>query len=151
MILVVILHRYRTELETANLGQRDDIHYQATYDELDAPSLSERTHLALQALSRGASRVTLSDSQATPSNCFMIEREEELETQLNKVMPGCQFKTWEPTYADVVAHGNLGCSGSSVNPSEGALHAGLGPRRYTSCGLARGVTRCPIHAAVKRP
>ena len=113
MILVVILHRYRTELETANLGQRDDIHYQATCDELDALSLSERTHLAFQALSRGASRVTLSDSQATPSNCFMIEREEELETELNKVMPGCQFKTWEPTYADAVAHGNLGCSGSS--------------------------------------
>ena len=45
--------------------------------------------------------------QADAITGYIIEFDEGLEGLLSKTMPGAVWKTWEPTYADAVAHGKL--------------------------------------------
>lgn len=107
VILVGILHRDLTELEAHHLGQVNDISKIVTTKTLKDLCLSERVHLAYQALSRGCCRVMGSEGQALPMTGYIIEAESELETELSSVMPGAIWKPWEPVYSNAVAHGQL--------------------------------------------
>jgi len=105
VILVGILHRDMTELEAQQLGQLNDLHRKVDAGDLKAIALSERAHLAYQALSRGACRVLDQPGQARAMTGYIVEYDEEIENELSKVMPGVTWKTWTPLYSDPVAHG----------------------------------------------
>jgi hypothetical protein len=107
VILVGILHRDSTELHAQHLGQVNDLSRRVTTEEIKAISLSERTHLGYQALSRGCCRVMGSEGQALAMTGYIVEYEEELEAELSKVMRGVTWKTWKPVYSDNVAHGQM--------------------------------------------
>jgi hypothetical protein len=107
VILVGVLHRDLSELETQLLGQVDNLNKKVELDDLQAIALSERAHCAYQAFSRGACRIMGDAGQASQMTGYVIEYDEGLETELTKVMPGATWKTWEPVYADSVAHGKL--------------------------------------------
>jgi len=107
VVLVGILHRDLSELEAQHLGQINNLTKMVDPGDLQAIALSERAHCAYQAFSRGACRIMAGQGQAQSMTGYVIEHEDGLETELNKVMPGVQWKTWEPTYADSVAHGKL--------------------------------------------
>ena len=107
VILVGVLHRDLTELEAHHLGQVNDIRGIVTPQTLKGLCLSERAHLAYQALSRGSCRVMGNDNEANQMTGYIIEAEEEIETALSSVMPGVVWKTWKPVYSDGVAHGYL--------------------------------------------
>lgn len=41
---------------------------------------------------------------------YIVEFEDGLQEELNKVMPGVTWKTWRPVFSDLVEHGKLvGC------------------------------------------
>ena len=107
VILVGILHRDLTDLEAHHLGQVNDISKIVTTKTLKDLCLSERVHLAYQALSRGCCRVMGSEGQALPMTGYIIEAEAELETELSSVMPGVVWKPWKPVYSNAVAHGQF--------------------------------------------
>ena len=48
-----------------------------------------------------------SPGQASSMTGYVIEYEEDFQEELSKVMPGAIWKTWEPVYADTLAHGKL--------------------------------------------
>jgi len=107
VLLVGILHRDMTELEAQHLGQLNDINRRVDLEDLQAISLSERAHLAYQALSRGHCRLMEDQGQAGSMTGYVVEYEEGIENSLSSVMPGVTWKTWEPTYSDALAHGKL--------------------------------------------
>ena len=95
MILVGILHRDLTELEAQHLGQIDDISAIVSPTTLKGLCLSERAHLAYQALSRGCCR-TIERGEAAKMTGYLIEADADIETALLKVMPGAVWKVWKP-------------------------------------------------------
>jgi hypothetical protein len=107
VLLVGILYRDLTELEAQHLGQLNDLNRVVDLDDLLAISLSERVHLAYQALSRGFCRLMETVGQAGAMTSYIVEIEDGIETGLDCVMPGVTWKTWTPTYSDAVAHGRL--------------------------------------------
>jgi hypothetical protein len=107
VVLVGILHRDLTELEAQALGQLNDLHRKLTTEDVHDICLSERCHHAYQALSRGSCRVMDEPSQAGAMTGYIVEFDERIEEELSKVMPGVTWKTWEPVYLDLVAHGKL--------------------------------------------
>jgi hypothetical protein len=107
VILVGILHRDLSELEAQHLGQTNNIKTRIDLLDLKAIALSERVHCAYQAFSRGACRVMSEPGQASTMTGYVIEYEEGFKEELEKVMPGATWKTWEPVYADTLAHGKL--------------------------------------------
>lgn len=107
VVLVGIMHRELTELEAQFLGTLNDIDRKLTPDDMQSVSLSERVHLAYQALSRGSCRVMTEPSQADAMTGYIVEYDEGIEAGLSSVMPGVTWKTWEPTYSDLIAHGKL--------------------------------------------
>jgi hypothetical protein len=94
VFLVGILHRDETELMGLYLGQVNDIHAEVNKTLADELQLSEKSHLAYQALSRGTCR-TVSNGQAGSMKGYVVEVSPEIETTLSKVMPGVKWETWK--------------------------------------------------------
>lgn len=97
VFLVGILHRDSIDLMASYLGQVDNI--QAEVDKSVAYNLqlSEKAHLAYQALSRGTCR-TVSGGQAQPMTGYLVEIDPTIETTLNTVLPGVSWKKWQPYF-----------------------------------------------------
>ena len=106
VILVGILHRDLTELEAQHLGQINDISAIVSPTTLKGLCLSERAHLAYQALSRGCCR-TIEWGEAAKMTGYLIEADADIETSLSRVMPRAVWNEWKPVYANAVAHGHL--------------------------------------------
>lgn len=47
------------------------------------------------------------EGQASPMTGYIVEYDEGIETEISKVMPGVVWKTWQPVYSDLAAHGKL--------------------------------------------
>lgn len=99
VFLVGILHRDDTELQGQYLGQIDNIQGVVSKPLTSELQLSERAHLAYQALSRGACRV-VDQGQARLMKGYVVEIEPEIETALSSVMPGVTWKTWTPFFME---------------------------------------------------
>ena len=97
VFLVGILHRDVTQLVGQYLGQIRDIKGEVSKELADDIHLSERAHLAYQALSRGSCRF-VDRGQARPMKGYMVEVDPEIETSLSKVMPGVKWSTWKPLF-----------------------------------------------------
>jgi hypothetical protein len=95
VFLVGILHRDVTELVGQYLGQIRDITGEITKELADDIHLSERAHLAYQALSRGRCRF-VDHGQARGMKGYIVEIDPEIETSLSNVMPGVKWSTWKP-------------------------------------------------------
>ncbi|MDK2744318.1 MAG: hypothetical protein NDI90_15530 [Nitrospira sp. BO4] len=97
VFLVGILHRDDTELMGLYLGQTNDIKGEVDKKKANELQLSEKAHLAYQALSRGTCR-TVSNGQAQPMTGYIVEVDQEIETTLTTVMPGVKWQTWKPYF-----------------------------------------------------
>lgn len=97
VFLVGILHRNDTELMGQYLGQIDDLQGEIGKTLAGDLQLSERAHLAYQALSRGACWF-VEKGQARQMTGYIVEVDPEIETALSSVMPGATWKTWEPYF-----------------------------------------------------
>lgn len=97
VFLVGILHRDDTELMGLYLGQTNDLKGEVDKRLANDLQLSEKSHLAYQALSRGTCR-TVSDGQALPMTGYIVEIDSEIETTLSTVMPGVKWQTWKPYF-----------------------------------------------------
>jgi hypothetical protein len=97
VFLVGILHRDVTQLVGQYLGQIRDIKGEVSKELADDIHLSERAHLAYQALSRGSCRF-VDSGQASPMKGYIVEIDPEIETTLSKVMPGVKWSTWKPVF-----------------------------------------------------
>lgn len=97
VFLVGILHRDETELMGLYLGQTQDITGDIDKALAQDLQLSEKAHLAYQALSRGTCR-TVSGGQARPMKGYLVEIDPEIETVLSSVMPGVQWDRWKPYF-----------------------------------------------------
>jgi hypothetical protein len=97
VFLVGILHRDDTELMASYFGQVNDL--KAAIDKTITRdlSLSERAHLAYQALSRGTCRLNQND-QARQMKGYVVEIDPEIETSLSEVMPGATWHVWKPFF-----------------------------------------------------
>jgi hypothetical protein len=107
VILVGILHRDLSELAASYAAQQNTFQLRVDGETLKTLCLSERAHCAYQALSRGSLRVMREAGQASAMTGYIVEFEDGLETELNKVMPGATWKTWTPVFSDHVEHGKL--------------------------------------------
>jgi hypothetical protein len=45
--------------------------------------------------------------EASATTGYIVEFEDGLEIELNKVMPGVTWKTWTPVYSDLLEHGKM--------------------------------------------
>lgn len=99
VFLVGILHRNDTELMGLFLGQTDDIKGKVNKKIANELQLSEKAHLAYQALSRGTCR-TVSNGQALPMTVYIVEIDSEIETTLSTVMPGVKWQIWKPYFVE---------------------------------------------------
>lgn len=97
VFLVGILHRDDIELMGQYLAQTNDIRGEVDKTIANQLQLSEKGHLAYQALSRGTCR-TVSNGKALPMNGYIVEIDEEIEDTLNQVMPGVKWETWKPYF-----------------------------------------------------
>lgn len=97
VFLVGILHQDSTRLMGAYLAQLNDIQADVNKTIANDLQLSEKAHLAYQALSRGTCR-TVSGGQALPMNGYLVEIDPEIETTLTRVMPGVVWKKWQPYF-----------------------------------------------------
>jgi hypothetical protein len=97
VFLVGILHRDVTELVGQYLGQIRDITGEISKALADDIHLSERAHLAYQALSRGSCRF-VDKGQARPMKGYIVEIDPEIETSLSTVMPGVTWTNWKPVF-----------------------------------------------------
>jgi hypothetical protein len=97
VFLVGILHRDVTELVGQYLDQIRDITGEISKVLADDIHLSERAHLAYQALSRGSCRFVVT-GQARPMNGYLVEIDPEIETALSTVMPGVKWTNWKPVF-----------------------------------------------------
>jgi hypothetical protein len=97
VFLVGILHRDVTELVGQYLGQIRDITGEISKELADDIHLSERAHLAYQALSRGACRF-VDNGQAREMKGYIVEIDPEIETSLSQVMPGVKWSNWKPVF-----------------------------------------------------
>lgn len=99
VILVGILHRSTIDLYASMIGQREDL-----LSDVDGKSVvqvrdSEVAHCVYQAISRGRCR-TLTNGVANKTNVWIVHKPMRLRESINKVMPGVQWKTWEPVYLE---------------------------------------------------
>jgi hypothetical protein len=97
VFLVGILHRDVTELVGQYLGQIRDITGEISKALADDIHLSERAHLAYQALSRGSCRF-VDNGQARAMKGYLVEIDPEIETALSSVMPGATWTNWKPVF-----------------------------------------------------
>lgn len=97
VFLVGILHRDDIELMGQYLAQTNDIRGEVNKTIANELQLSEKAHLAYQALSRGTCR-TVSNGKALPMKGYIVEIDEEIETTLNQVMPGVTWEKWKPYF-----------------------------------------------------
>lgn len=97
VFLVGILHRNETELIGQYLGQIRDITGEITKALSNDLLLSERAHLAYQALSRGSCRF-VDNGKARPMKGYIVEIDPEIEPSLSSVMPGVKWSTWKPVF-----------------------------------------------------
>lgn len=97
VFLIGILHRAETELTGQYLAQTRNLDGVISRELVDDISLSEKAHVAYQALSRGCLRV-VNNGQAQPMKGYIVEIDPAIETELSKVMPGVQWKTWKPMF-----------------------------------------------------
>ena len=97
VFLVGILHRDDTEIMGQYLGQIDNLQGEISKTLTSDLSLSERAHLAYQALSRGIVPSRGSRSGETMKG-YIVEIDPQIETALSTVMPGVTWKTWTPFF-----------------------------------------------------
>lgn len=79
------------------LGQIRDITGETSKALADDIYLSNRAHLAYQALSRGQCRF-VDNGQARPMKGYLVEIDSEIETALSTVMPGVKWTNWKPVF-----------------------------------------------------
>lgn len=97
VFLVGVLHRADTELMGQYLAQTRNIEGELSRELVNDISLSERAHLAYQALSRGSCRF-VDDGQARAMKGYLVEIDPEIETALATVMPGVKWTNWKPVF-----------------------------------------------------
>jgi hypothetical protein len=97
VFLVGILHRDVTELVGQYLGQIRDITGEISKALADDIHLSERAHLAYQALSRGSCRF-VDNGQARGMKGYVVEIDSDIEPALSMVMPGVRWSNWKPVF-----------------------------------------------------
>jgi hypothetical protein len=107
VILVGILHRDLSDLAALYASQLVKFDTMVECETLKELCLSERSHCAYQALSRGIMRVMGEAGQASAMTGYIVEFEDGLEEELNKVLPGVTWRVWTPVYSDLVEHGKL--------------------------------------------
>jgi len=97
VFLVGILHQDSTRLMGAFLAAVNDLSEHVDKQIANDLQLSEKAHLAYQALSRGTCR-TVVNGKALPMNGYMVEIDPVIETTLEQVMPGVTWKKWKPYF-----------------------------------------------------
>ena len=94
VILVGVLQRSPVDLAAAYLGQVDDLAAAYSGDAIKDLLRSEVCHVIYQALSRGSCR-TAYGGQAAPMRAWLIHRDDRIQRELARVMPGVQWAVWE--------------------------------------------------------
>ena len=89
------MHRDLLDLHGAYIGQKDDIKVDIAPGEIRELLTSEICHLIYQALSRGACRIAV-NGHAKAMQGYIIHAYDDIRPELEKVMPGVVWKTWEP-------------------------------------------------------
>jgi hypothetical protein len=100
VVLVGILHRSFNELAGKIAGQTQDVCVPITHQDLLRVRLSEITHCAYQAMSRGACRKVVA-GRAQPMNAWLIHEGADLRGLIDKVMPGATWRTWEAEHVKI--------------------------------------------------
>lgn len=100
VILAGVMQRSPVDITAAAHGQADS-RLKGDYDGSYIQQLirSEVCHLIYQALSRGSCRV-IDNGHAMPMQAWLIHKDTTIQRELSKVMPGVQWKAWEPRYLD---------------------------------------------------
>ncbi len=96
VILVGVLQRSPVDLAASYVGQVDDLSAAVPHATIKALQTSESAHLIYQALSRGSCRV-IDQGQAVPMKAWLIHRDQSVRGELQRVMPGARWETWEAT------------------------------------------------------
>lgn len=93
VILAGVLHRSTPDLQACILGQSNNLSAEISGHSLREVEVSERVHLAYQALSRGACRLS-SNGEAHRMHAYVIEGSKDFRPQLERIMPGLQWQRW---------------------------------------------------------
>ena len=88
------MHRDLLDLHGAYIGQKDDIKADVPPGEIRALLTSEICHLIYHALSRGTCRIAV-NGHAEAMQGYIIYAYDDIRPELEKVMPGVVWKTWE--------------------------------------------------------
>lgn len=99
VILAGIMQQSRQQLEAAYCGQMNDLKAEVNYQRHIKPlALSESTHLAYQAASRGHCRL-VDNGQAGEMTLWLIHFDEGIKDELSKVMPDAKWNVWNGDYS----------------------------------------------------
>lgn len=93
VILAGVLQRDGVDIAGSYLGQRDNLKADISRKIVQDLLLSEVVHVIYQALSRGACRV-VKNGYASKMTGYIIHRDDAIREELEKVMPGVGWKTW---------------------------------------------------------
>lgn len=94
VILAGVLQRSPVDLAASYVGQVDNLSAQLSHATIKQLQTSESVHLIYQALSRGTCRV-IDNGQAQPMKAWLIHRDPAVRGELQRVMPGACWETWE--------------------------------------------------------
>lgn len=93
VILAGVLQRNPVDLVACYIGQKDALHTPLSDSTATDLQLSESVHLIYQALSRGSCR-NIHDGQARPMTGYIMHRDDRVQHELSKVMPGVCWENW---------------------------------------------------------
>jgi hypothetical protein len=99
VILAGILQQSHQQLAAAYIGQVDNLYTEINYKKHIKPiALSESTHLAYQAASRGHCRI-VDKGEAGDMTLWLIHFDNGIENELLKVMPNADWSEWIGDYS----------------------------------------------------
>ncbi|MCS6319982.1 MAG: hypothetical protein H8K05_19875 [Nitrospira sp.] len=100
VILAGVLQRNPVDIAGAYLGQTDNLRAKVSAGIVKDILLSEAVHVIYQALSRGTCRV-VANGVAKPMTGYLIHRDDAIQEELEKVMPGVGWESWKARYIEV--------------------------------------------------
>jgi hypothetical protein len=97
VILAGVMQRSPIDLAASFVGQKDDLTADVPAKVIRDLQTSESAHLIYQALSRGCCR-EVTNGMARPMTGWIIHRDGTVQKELETVMPGANWRIWEPQY-----------------------------------------------------
>ena len=101
VICVGILHRAHLEIGSLITGQAENLALDISNQDIQDAVKGECCHVLYQALCRGSIRKIIGE-QTEPMNACVIDKINDIQKRLDRVLPRAVWKEWKPKYVEIM-------------------------------------------------